>query len=139
MFMAGLLSFLLGQVSYVAAFFSYIRIGIVTWFALFIFSAVGTGVYRWLKPNLGTMKIPVASYILIITAMVVCAVSLFTNGDLLPTGRYLVLIGAMSFYLSDIFVARNQFVMDAYVNRLIGLPLYYIGQFQLALSIAYVG
>ena len=139
MFMAGLLSFLLGHVAYVAAFFPFVRIGAVTWTALCIFSAVGTIVFRWLRPNLGTMKIPVAAYILIITTMVVCAVSLMGNTGLSTIGRYLVLVGALSFYASDIFVARNQFVSDAYINRLIGLPLYYFAQFLLAVSTAHIG
>jgi uncharacterized membrane protein YhhN len=85
------------------------------------------------------MQIPVVAYILIITAMVVCAVSLLGNIGLSSTGRYMVLIGALSFYASDIFVARNQFVIDAFINRLIGLPLYYFAQFLFAISIAHVG
>jgi uncharacterized membrane protein YhhN len=96
-------------------------------------------VFGWLRPNLGTMKIPVVTYILIITTMVVCAVALSSNTGLSTTGRYMVLIGALSFYASDIFVARNQFVVDAYINRLMGLPLYYFAQFLLAISIAYIG
>lgn len=139
MFLAGLLLFLAGHVAYGVAFSTYLRIGGGTWFALCFFSAIGMMVYAWLRPNLGTMKIPVVAYILIITAMVVCSVSLFGNTDLISTGRYLVLIGALCFYLSDIFVARNQFVVDAYINRLIGLPLYYFAQFLLAISTAYVG
>lgn len=139
MFMAGLLSFLLGHVAYIVAFFPFIRIGAATWIGLCIFSAVGTIVFRWLRPNLGTMKLPVAAYILIITTMVVCAVTLLCNSGLSAAGRYLVLIGALSFYASDIFVARNQFVTDAYINRLIGLPLYYFAQFLLAVSTAHVG
>jgi uncharacterized membrane protein YhhN len=139
MFLAGLLAFLLGHVAYAAAFFPFVRPGAVTWIALCIFSAVGIIVFRWLRPNLGTMKIPVAAYILIITAMVVCAVTLLGNIGLSTTGRYMVLIGALSFYASDIFVARNQFVIDAYINRLIGLPLYYLAQFLFAVSIVHIG
>lgn len=139
MFLAGLLSFLLGHVAYVAAFFPFVRIGAVTWIALCIFAAAGIAVFHRLRPNLGTMKIPVAAYILIITAMVVCAATLWGNTGLSSTGRYMVLIGALSFYASDIFVARNQFVIDTYVNRLIGLPLYYFAQFLLAVSIAHIG
>lgn len=139
MFLAGLLSFLSGHVAYVVAFSSFVRIGAVTWIALCLFSAVGIIVYRWLRPNLGTMKIPVVAYILIITAMVVCAVSLLGNIGLSSTGRYMVLIGALSFYISDIFVARNQFVIDAYINRLIGLPLYYFAQYLFAVSTAHIG
>jgi uncharacterized membrane protein YhhN len=139
MFLAGLLSFLLGHVAYVVAFYPFVRPGAVTWIVLCIFSAVGIIVFRWLRPNLGTMKIPVAAYILIITTMVVCAVTLLANSGLSTTGRYMVLIGALSFYTSDILVARNQFVIDAYINRLIGLPLYYFAQFLFAISIAYIG
>jgi len=43
------------------------------------------------------------------------------------------------FYLSDLFVARNQFMKKAYINRLVGLPLYFIGQFLLAFSVAHIG
>ncbi len=42
----------------------------------------------------------------------------------------------MLFYLSDLFVARERFVTSAFVNRLVGLPLYYGGQVLLALSVA---
>ncbi len=139
MFLAGLLSFLLGHVAYAAAFFPFVRVGAVTWITLCIFSAAGIIVFRWLRPNLGTMTTPVAAYILIITAMVVCAVTLFNNPGLPFTGRCMVLIGALSFYASDIFVARNQFVINAYINRLIGLPLYYVAQFLFAVSTAYIG
>lgn len=139
MFLAGLLSFLSGHVAYVVAFSPFVRIGALTWIALSIFSAVGIIVFRWLRPNLGSMKIPVAAYILIITTMVVCAVALWGHTGLSTTGRYMVLIGALSFYASDIFVARNQFVIDTFVNRLIGLPLYYLAQFLFAVSIAHIG
>jgi hypothetical protein len=42
--------------------------------------------------------------------------------------------GALGFYVSDIFVARQRFLKTDFVNRLIGLPLYYGGQFLLAFS-----
>jgi hypothetical protein len=35
-------------------------------------------------------------------------------------------------------VARQRFVVDAIVNRRIGLPLYYAGQFLLAFSAAWM-
>ncbi|MDD3992851.1 MAG: hypothetical protein PHV70_11955 [Desulfobacteraceae bacterium] len=37
--------------------------------------------------------------------------------------------------MSDLFVARQRFVAPAFSNRLLGLPLYYIGQFLLAFSV----
>ena len=139
MFLAGLISFLLGHVVYVAAFLPFTRLGVTTWGALLFFCVFGTIIFLWLWSGLGRMKIPVCAYILIISAMVTCAVSLFGNTSVTSAGRYLVLVGALSFYFSDIFVARNQFVVDAYVNRLVGLPLYYLGQFLLACSSAHVG
>ena len=46
-----------------------------------------------------------------------------------------VFVGAVSFYLSDVFVARDRFLKSEFVNRLIGLPMYYCGQFLLAFSV----
>ncbi|HDP24776.1 MAG TPA: lysoplasmalogenase, partial [Deltaproteobacteria bacterium] len=40
-----------------------------------------------------------------------------------------------SFYISDIFVARNRFVKQEFINRALGLPLYYLGQFLIAFSL----
>lgn len=139
MFVAGLAAFLSGHIAYIAAFYEHIRVDAGAWGALMVFTVFGTLVYGWIRPNLGTLKIPVVVYILVITAMVTCAVSLFSNPALISTGRYLVLAGALSFYASDILVARDRFVMNAYINRLIGLALYFLGQFLFALSVAHVG
>jgi hypothetical protein len=51
----------------------------------------------------------------------------------------LILAGAVSFYFSDVFVARNKFINNEFRNRLVGLPLYYLGQFLLAFSPGMVG
>ena len=49
---------------------------------------------------------------------------------------WLIATGATLFYLSDITVALDRFVTGPrFVNRAIGLPLYYGGQFLLAYSI----
>lgn len=61
--------------------------------------------------------------------------SLIIIAALVQRGRFMVLIGAVLFYISDIFVARNRFIKKEYLNRLCGLPLYYCGQFLLAFSI----
>ena len=47
----------------------------------------------------------------------------------------MVFIGATCFYFSDLFVARNRFLKKEFFNRLIGLPMYYVGQFLLAFSL----
>jgi uncharacterized membrane protein YhhN len=75
----------------------------------------------------------VIAYITIISIMVALALS--TQGQ--PGGRVLVW-GAILFYFSDLFVARQKFVESGAINGLIGLPLYYGGQLFLASSIAFV-
>jgi hypothetical protein len=67
--------------------------------------------------------------------MVCGACSVAGDVALVQRGRFMVLIGAVLFYFSDIFVARNRFIKKEYLNRLCGLPLYYCGQFLLAFSI----
>jgi uncharacterized membrane protein YhhN len=53
-------------------------------------------------------------------------------------GAWLIFLGAVLFYASDIFVARNRFIESEFLNRLVGLPFYYIGQFLLAFSVSFV-
>jgi hypothetical protein len=71
--------------------------------------------------------------------MVVGAWTVLAAGELTLSGRMLVYIGALSFYFSDIFVARQRFLKAEFINRLVGLPLYYGGQFLLAFSTGFIG
>ena len=99
---------------------------------------ISGGVYFWLRPHLGSMKIPVVCYIIVITGMVVGAWTVLAAGGLALSGRMLVFTGALGFYFSDIFVARHQFLKAEFFNRLAGLPLYYVGQFLLAFSVGWL-
>ena len=134
MFLLGLVAFLCGHVMYVLGFLS--LTGINWWTVLGTVAAAPAGgwVYRWLKPHLGSMKVPVVLYIVLITAMVCTACGVAGDRRLMPDDRALVFWGAGCFYLSDIFVARQRFVTASFLNRLVGLPLYYLGQFMLAFS-----
>ena len=138
MFLFGLVSFLLGHVFYTAAFFHTAAINRWTGIGLAVSALAGAGVFLWLRPHLGAMKIPVIFYILVITAMVVGAWSIVGTGELKPAGRMAAFGGALAFYVSDIFVARQRFLKAEFINRLIGLPLYYSGQFMLAFSIGWL-
>ncbi len=133
-FTAGLAAFLAGHVMYVAAFAAFGVIGPVVWTAALICVGLSFAVYLWLRPHLGDMRTPVIAYIVIITAMVISAAALMNNPGLDPGARALVFGGALLFYVSDIFVARQRFVTKAFVNRAAGLPLYYAGQFMIAFS-----
>lgn len=135
LFLAGLVSFLTGHILYTAAFFLASRPGILTWIAGACVLAASGAIFAWLRPHLGRMLIPVGAYVAVITVMVIGASSVMGERTADLTGRTLVFLGAILFYVSDVFVARQQFVTGHYVNRLIGLPLYYAAQFMIAFSI----
>jgi len=84
------------------------------------------------------MLIPVSAYIAVITVMLVGAWTVLGDDGVKFSGRLLVFIGAVSFYISDLFVARDRFLKTEFTNRFLGLPLYYFGQFLLAFSVGFV-
>ena len=135
MFLCGLVSFLLGHVFYIIAFFAIAHLHHWTWIGLGICLVLSGAIYFWLRPHLRSMHLPVLFYIMVITIMVVGAWSVIGDNRLAFTGRVVVFAGAVSFYFSDVFVARDRFLKPEFFNRLIGLPLYYFGQFLLAFSV----
>jgi len=134
LFLAGLVSFLAGHVLYSIAFFSMAFPGTLALIVAALCLVVSGSVFTWLRPHLGTMLGPVFIYMIVITVMVIGAASLMGNDHLSFAGRALAFSGAVLFYVSDIFVARHRFIRKEYVNRLVGLPLYYAGQFIIAYS-----
>ncbi len=139
MFLLGLVSFLLGHVCYVLGFFYVAELNPWTWVGGGAGLAISGLVFFWLRPHLGSMLGPVIAYIVVITVMVIGAFTVFGDAGLKLTGRVIVVFGAVSFYFSDLFVARDRFLKSEFTNRLIGLPLYYGGQFLLAFSIGQIG
>jgi len=127
-FLAGLVSFLLGHLAYAAAFI----IRGIDWLpaagGLVVVVVAGILIFHWLKPHISRDLLrPVVAYIIVISAMVTLALGAWGGGApirLLP--------GAVSFYLSDIAVARDRFIAKGFINRLVGLPLYYAGQLLIA-------
>jgi uncharacterized membrane protein YhhN len=132
MFLVGLVSFALTHVLYSAAFWTLgVPWGIAGACALGLLGPAWM-IYRWLRPHLpDDMVRPVIVYILIISVMVSLAGAVTVGG----TTR-LILMGAVTFFLSDISVARDRFVKTEFGNRLWGWPLYYAAQLLLAASIA---
>ena len=133
-FMAGLISFFLGHVAYVGAFIRLGRFAPVLAVWALALAVAGFFIFRWLSPNLGDMKKPVAAYVLVISCMVLTAFGVGIAPGFSPAGRAMVVLGALLFYASDIFVAKDRFIKPDFENRVIGLPLYYAGQFFLAYS-----
>jgi uncharacterized membrane protein YhhN len=90
---------------------------------------IGQLVIRWLNPNLPSeLKVPVRAYVAVIGVMTALGVGILTV-------RPLATLGAISFTLSDLAVARQRFVRPGYMNQMLGLPLYYLGQVLIAWSV----
>ncbi len=134
-FTVGLAAFLVGHIFYIFSFSSLIQID--QWISGLFFCLFGISalIFFWLRPHLKSMLIPVLLYILVITVMASGAWAVFLKSPFHVFGRGLLLAGALCFYVSDIFVARDKFIKEEYRNRLLGLPLYYVGQFLLAFSV----
>ncbi len=140
-FKLGVLAFLLGHVCYIAAFVAVTRLGAWATPWLIPIGVVSGAVLIWLWPHARAQSMlgPVIAYVIVISVMVCGAVAVFREQGLGSVGRWLVLIGALLFYLSDVGVARDKFVSPGAVNWLISLPVYYAAQFMLALSVGRIG
>jgi uncharacterized membrane protein YhhN len=137
-FLFGLIAFLVGHLFYVGAFVHLTEPNRLTLIGAAVIIPASAGIYRWLRPHLGSMHFPVVFYIIVISSMLCGAWSVVGMGRLAAGGRALVFAGALIFYLSDLFVARDRFIKNTFVNRLIGLPLYYGGQFMIAFSVGFI-
>lgn len=130
-FLAGLSAFLLGHLGFVVAF----ALRGIAWswagIALPVVVLGALPILRWLLPHVpGEMRGPVLAYIAVISSMVIGAIG--TYGYHAAPG---LVIAAVMFFVSDIAVARQQFVVKDISNRLWGLPLYFGGQLFFAANI----
>jgi uncharacterized membrane protein YhhN len=134
-FLAGVAAFFLGHITYVIAFThlnSPLDLDIPLIAAVVI---VGMMMFFGLRPYLGDMLPVVAAYIIVISLMVIAALAVALEIDTPEDFRALLGAGALCFYLSDIAVALDRFVKPKHSNAFWGLPLYYAGQFMLALTL----
>ena len=139
-FMVGLVSFLIGHIFYVVAFIYLSLVQPGQWLSVgaLIVILFSGAVFLYLRPHLGEMMVPVIAYIVVISLMVCGAVAVLGISNLPRWGRIMVFTGALLFYLSDLFVARDRFIKKEALNRYIGLPLYYGGQFLIAFSVGLI-
>lgn len=137
-FMIGLILFLIAHIVYSVTF------SLIGHFTLWdiltaaILLTAGLIFYRLIEQNLGAMKIPVIAYILIISLMVNRAFSTFASPDLTPGQAWMISVGAVLFYISDIILAANRFWRPWRYNR-VSLAFYYCGQLLIALAGSYFG
>ncbi len=129
-FEAGALAFLAAHVLFCAAFAVAGLSGLRVRVAVPVWLAITGGIAVWLVPLVPPENRPlVIGYCVAITAMVVLACGLDSWDR-----RQLALLGAVCFYVSDIFVARWKFVDASRWNAFGCYPLYYGACFLLALS-----
>ncbi|HXT52637.1 MAG TPA: lysoplasmalogenase [Thermoanaerobaculia bacterium] len=134
-FLAGLGAFLLAHVAFAAAFL----VWGVDWKAVAIaapvLALVAILIGRWLLPHVSAaMRIPVIAYMTALCTMVTFAAGAAWSR---PDARFL-LPAAVAFFISDISVARGQFVSPGISNQVWGLPLYYAAQLAFAASASMV-
>lgn len=138
-FMAGLVLFLLGHIAYIVACAQIAPPADWGSAHALLPALAGLSALVYLWPHLESMKGPVIAYVLTIALMVVAAISVFRAAPA-PAPVFteqqagLLLLGAVLFFASDLFVARERFVGPGFENRAIGLPAYYAGQLLFAWS-----
>jgi uncharacterized membrane protein YhhN len=130
-FVAGLAAFLFGHLAYCVAFLVHgVEVEVVA-LALGLLIIPALALDRWLRPHVpAELRVPVGIYVATISVMLALAIAAWQAGA--PAS---VFIGALAFYGSDLSVARERFVAKQFINRLWGLPAYYLGQLLLALSV----
>jgi uncharacterized membrane protein YhhN len=132
-FLVGLVLFLLAHIVYTVAFTVPNGFHPQDPIVGLVLLAVAVAVYHYLKPGLGAMKAPVILYILVICTMVSRAASTFFGDAFTTTQAWLISLGAILFWLSDLMLAVNRFRHPFRLEPL-GLYLYYGGQVLIALS-----
>jgi len=140
-FILGLISFLIGHVNYILHFLKEISrpfkdtlIGKKTYllapFLLFVLLLL-----KLLFPGLGSMKLPVTIYALVIVAMAVTALN---RKEIVSNASFwLVFIGAILFVFSDSCIAINRFYQPFVEARVVIMSTYIVAQFCLVKGIVY--
>ncbi|HEY3290021.1 MAG TPA: lysoplasmalogenase [Anaerolineae bacterium] len=143
-FMAGLVAFLCAHLVYIAAFIhvqTSRELGsnpAAEALAAMALAAIAAALYRYLRPKLGKMRLPVIAYMVVISVMVHRALALAFVYQGAPAMPFLIVAGAVLFYLSDAILAIDRFKLDGQMRHghLWNLSAYYAGQLLLALSVA---
>ncbi len=133
-FVAGLLSFLLAHLAYIAAFS---RADLVAWGGTALLSlmpllAYGLAIFLPLRSRLGPLTVPVLGYMLIILLMAWRAIEYARQYP--APGSLATACGALLFLISDSALARNRFAQPFRAAQLLVLGTYFLAQWLIALS-----
>jgi uncharacterized membrane protein YhhN len=130
-FVAGLASFLVAHLLYIAAFAS--EVSEPAWGVLALLGAFALPMFLALRPHLGGLQLPVALYITAIVAMAWQATARWLeHGD---TGALLACCGSLLFVVSDTALAWNRFRGGFRRAQVVVLGTYFSAQWLIALSI----
>jgi len=135
-FTVGLGLFLMAHIAYTVVFLMVGRFSGADVLSAVLLLIAGVGFYTLIKPNLGTMRIPVIVYIVVISVMVNRAVAVLAGDAFSRTQGLMVVMGAVLFYVSDIMLAASRFWRLWRYNR-ISLAFYYSGQILFALTASF--
>jgi len=130
-FVAGLSSFLVGHLFLVAAF---VLGGLrLTWWFALLFCLLAITMYRVLSPYLGSMKLPVVIYLVVISVMAWLAWEAFVSNR--DASHLLAAVGATLFMISDSALALNRFRSKFRSADLVVLGTYWVSLWLIALSV----
>lgn len=131
-FIAGLVSFLLAHLCYIAAFTG--RSGFhSTWWLLAPFMLYGIGIIYLLWSHVGSFKAPVLLYMAVILTMGWQAAEQWRWVE--QTGARLALLGAILFIISDSALALDRFYQPYKLAKALVLGAYYVAQWLIARSV----
>jgi uncharacterized membrane protein YhhN len=137
-FVAGLVSFLVAHVFYIAAFGMRVaavngaaRHGVL-WVPLAVLATYAVVMFRYLRPKLGALEVPVGVYVGVITLMGWLAAAAFAlSGDARSATTF---AGAVLFMASDSLLAVNRFRRPFRGAEGYILATYFAGQWLIAAS-----
>ena len=127
-FIAGLVSFLLAHIAYIAAF-STIFAFTVTWWWLLIVVALSVGYFGLLSSSLGKLKVAVLFYVAVISAMLWLAGEIYMADP--SSLNLLLIVGASTFAVSDACLAWNKFKAKYSGAQTAILSTYFLAQWLL--------
>lgn len=146
LFIFGLVSFLIGHIFYIVGFnvFSADFDGGGTAYLLAIVIILGYVIFRIYNrlasgltaKQLTKLKIPVLVYSLVITLMVISALSCFFRPGWELTHTLWAIAGALLFYISDTILALDRFVSPISHARLLTMITYHLGQLGILIGAA---
>lgn len=130
-FVAGLVAFLIAHLFYIGAFVP--EIGVLRWWPLIPFAVFGAGIYLYLAPSLGKLKLPVLLYVGVIMVMAWVAFERWIQTG--QSGALMAACGAVLFVVSDTILAINRFRAPFTSARFLNLATYFAAQWFIAGSI----